>query len=88
MNVPVEGVPFYHHSFRSKREVVHWIGSGDTNAQGHHTTADAFRHTPIGAVVSSGQNVHKTAHSRYNLNGHYEWSLQISRWQQTCANLC
>ena len=67
---------------------LHWIGSSNTNAQGHHTMVDAFRHTPIGAPVPSGQDVHKTMHSRYNLHRHYEWSLQIIRWQQTCANLC
>ena len=78
MNVSVEGAPFDHHSFRPKRKVVHWIGSGDTNAQGHHTVADVFRHTPIGVMISCGQNVYKTAHSRHNLHGHYEWSLQIS----------
>ena len=60
--------------------MVYWIGSSDTNAQGHHTMVDAFRHTPIGMAVLGGQDDHKTAHSRYNLHGHYEWSLQITRW--------
>ena len=80
MNVSVKGVTFDHHPFRSKQKVVHWIGSGDTNTQDHHTTADVFHHTPIGAAISCGQDVYMTVHLRHNLHGHHEWLVQISGW--------
>ena len=67
--------------------MVHQIGSGDTNAQGHHTTADAFCHTPIVVAISWRPDVYKTAHLRYNvpMNGHYK-SLDGNRHAQIFAD--
>ena len=67
-----------------------YIGLGQATQMLKVTTQwfNAFCHTPAGTTVLRRQDVHTTTHLWYNLHGHYEWSLQITRWQQTCTNIC